>query len=128
MKKFSAGQTNKTGADVCALLLWLTQILGEESPGDEVLVPRGTGGEEDAFVRKRGPEAPSGAHFVQAAGRKQIWFKPGFPFVGGNGCFRASEISPLIFSIINKLRNNKSLKTSQNGGAIAHTRNTGRRI
>lgn len=90
----------------------------------------GTGGEDrTAFVRKRGPEAPSGAHFVQAAGRKQIWFKPGFPFVSG-----AKGVSGLVksvlsyFSIINKLRNNKSLKTSQNDGAAAHTRNTGRRI
>ena len=69
------------------------------------------GGEErTAFVRQRGPEAPSGVHFVQAAGRKQIWFKPGFPFVReGKVCFRAGEISP-------------PLKTSQNDGATTHER------
>lgn len=82
------------------------------------------GGEErTAFVRQRGPEAPSGVHFVQAAGRKQIWFKPGFPFVReGKVCFRAGEISPPIFSVIDKLRNTKPLKTSQNDGATTHER------
>lgn len=88
------------------------------------------GGEERAaFVRKRGPEAPSGVRFVQAAGSKQIWFKPRFPFVrAGKVCFRASEISPLVSSVINKLRSSKSLKTSQNDGASAHTRSPGRRV
>ena len=85
------------------------------------------GGEErTAFVRQSGPEAPSGVHFVQAAGRKQIWFKPGFPFVReGKVCFRAGEISPPIFSVINKLRNTKPLKTSQNDGATARAQDEG---
>ena len=87
------------------------------------------GKERAAFVRKRGPEAPSGVHFVQAAGRKQIWFKPRFPFVRvGKVCFRASEISPLVSSVINKLRRRESLKTSQTDSASAHTRSPGRRV
>lgn len=35
------------------------------------------------FVGKRGPEAPSVVHFVQANRWKQIWLKPEFPFIMG---------------------------------------------
>lgn len=55
-------------------------------------------------------------------GGNKFGLNPDFPVREGKVCFRAGEISPPIFSVIDKLRNTKPLKTSQNDGATTHER------